>query len=193
MAIGKLAKVTAERAKEVCGRFELSDAARPLLRDDLSPGQFLDALLAKDCHQDAVKFLAQALPKPEAVWWACQCARTAVGASPPTQVAEALTATEKWAADPTDENRRADMKAGEAASLQTPSGCAAMAAFLSGGSMGPPDVPPIPPAENLAGNAVTGAIMLAAVASEPQKAPDKLRAFVDQGLQIASGARTWKT
>ena len=38
-----------------------------------------------DAHEytDAVRFLAHALPKREAVWWACLCVRKAAGANPP--------------------------------------------------------------------------------------------------------------
>lgn len=188
---GKYVKITFQRASEVCSRFELSDAARPLLRDDLSPDKFLEALLAKSLVQDAVKFLAHALPKQESVWWACQCIRAANPKAEPKAL-EALAATEKWVADPTDENRRAAMKAGEAAKPETAAGCAALAAFLSGGSLGPPEVAAIPPDERLTGNTASGAIILASVATEPQKAPEKLRGFVDQGLQIAAGTRSWK-
>lgn len=188
-----LTKIAFQKAGEVCGRFELSDAARPLLRGDHTPAQFLDALIAKNCLHDAAGLLAHALPKQEAVWWACQCVRSTAGQNPPPKALEALAATEKWAAEPTDANRRAAMAAGEAADLATPAGCAAMAAFLSGGSMGPTNVAEIPPAENLCGKAVTGAVVLATVVTSPEKGPERLRAFVDHGLQIASGGKTWKT
>jgi len=193
MVSGTQPKLRFQRASEVCGRFELGDAARPLLRDDLPPEQFLDALITKNCFQDAAKFLAQALPKQDAVWWACQCVRSTVGPNPPPKVLEALAATEKWAADPTDANRRAAMKAGEAATFQTPAGCAALAAFLSGGSLGPPEVQEIPPGDHLTGATAAGAIMLATVVSAPERAEEKLRAFVDQGLQIARSGQTSKS
>jgi hypothetical protein len=192
MPVANLTKISFQRAGEVCSRFELSDTARPLLREEHTPAQFLDALTARNCLQDAAKFLSQALPKQEAVWWACQCARSAAGPNPPPKVQEALAATEKWVAEPTDANRRAAMAAGEAASLETPAGCAALAAFVSGDSLGPPDVAAIPPAENLTGKTVAGTVVLATVVTSPEKAPEKLRAFVDQGLQIASGVKTWR-
>ena len=84
MPTGSLAKVTAKTAVEVCRLFEPSEAARGLLKPNLTPAQFLDALLDHQHPVDAVKFLAQALPKREAVWWTVQCVRTLVsGLAPP--------------------------------------------------------------------------------------------------------------
>src|SRR5438876_187008 len=129
-----LTKVTAKTAAESCKHFALSDEGKKVLRDNMTPAQALDALVAAKQYVDAVRLLAFGLPKREAVWWACQCARQAV-AAPPPKVAAALASAEKWVKDPTDENRRANQTAAEAAELATPAGCAAMAAFMSGGSI----------------------------------------------------------
>jgi hypothetical protein len=94
-------------------------------------------------------------------------------------------------ADPSEENRRAAHSAAEAAGYGTPAGCAAAAAFWSGGSLGPPNVPPIPPGEHLTAHGASCAVMLAAVATEPEKAPVKLRAALGLGLEIASGTYPW--
>ncbi len=100
---------------------------------------------------DALKVAAAALPKREAVWLALRCAQSLVGdATPPAQRA-ALDAAKAWVDNPNDERRRATNEAAEKAQLDTPFGCVALAAYMSGGSLGPPDVPPIPPAEPLCG------------------------------------------
>jgi hypothetical protein len=39
---------------------------------------------------------------------------------------------------------------------------------------------------------VTGAVLLAAVASEPQKAPEKHRKFLAQGIEVGNGTNRWK-
>jgi hypothetical protein len=179
-------------ATEVCKHFPLGEGAKGLLRDGLTVQQLLDQLLAKAEYQDAVRLLAHALPKREAVWWACLCGRAAAGAKPPPKVATAFQAAEKWAADPSEDNRRAAQQAAEAAEMSTPAGCAAMAAFWSGGSLGPPNVPAVPPAEYLTAHGVTGAILLAAVLAEPEKAPEKYRKFLAQGLDVARGTNRWK-
>jgi hypothetical protein len=192
MSSTTLAKVSAAKAVEVCKRFELSDEARRLLRDSHAPGQYFQELLEKGHHVDAVRFLAHALPKREAVWWACQCARGAAGPSPAPPVRAALEAAERWAADPNEQNRRAAMAAAEGASLETPAGCAAAAAFWSGGSLAPPDVPEVAPPESLTAQGVAGAILLAAVLTEPEKAQEKQRKFLAQGVEVANGSSRWK-
>jgi Family of unknown function (DUF6931) len=64
---------------------------------------------------------------------------------------------------------------------------AAVAAFWSGGSMAPPDLPAVPPAPHLTGVAVAGAVSLAAVRSDPSLADDKRRRYIEIALDIANG------
>jgi hypothetical protein len=42
----------------------------------------------------------------------------------------------------------------------------------------------IPPAEHLTAKAVAGAVMLAAVQAEPEKAPEKYRWFLTQASEV---------
>jgi hypothetical protein len=93
------------------------------------------------------------------------------GAALPAPQAAAVQAAERWVADPSEANRRAAQAASEAAGLGTPAGCAAMAAFWSGGSLAPPEAPVVPPGEILTAHGSAGPVMLAAVLTEPQKAP----------------------
>jgi hypothetical protein len=191
MSSSTLAKVTAKTAQELCKHFQLGDEAQKLLQDGLTPRQYLERLLEKQQYLDAVRLLAHALPKREGVWWACQCARLVAG-SPPPKIAAALQAAETWVADPSEENRRAAMPAAEGTEFKTPAGCAAAAAFWSGGSLGPPSVPVIPPGDYLTAHGVAGAVMLAAVQTEPEKAPDKYRKFLALGIEVANGTKKWK-
>jgi hypothetical protein len=192
MSQGTLTRVSAKTAAEICTRFALGDQAKTLLRDGLSPRQFLDLLLEQLQFVDAVRLLAYGLPKPEAVWWACLCGRSVAGGSPPPKVAAALQAAEKWIANPSEDHRRAAQKAAEAAELKTPAGCAAMAAFWSGGSLAPPSAPDVPPGEYLTADGVAAAVMIAAVQTEPDKAPEKFRRFCELGIAVANGTNRWQ-
>jgi hypothetical protein len=187
-----LAKITAKTAAEVCKHFSLGEEAKKLLREGQTPAQFLDTLIEKQQFPDAVRFLAHALPKREAVWWACMCTRAVAGSSVPPKIAAALACAEKWVVDPSEENRRASMPAAEGAEFKTPAGCAAVAAFWSGGSLGPPNAPVVPPGEYLTAHGVVGAVMLAVVQSEPEKADEKYRKFLGQGIEVAKGTQQWK-
>jgi hypothetical protein len=59
-----------------------------------------------------------------------------------------------------------------------------LAAFLSTGSLAPPDAPVVPPGEFLAAKAVSGAVIFAAVSKEPEKAPEKFKAYIAQGVDV---------
>jgi hypothetical protein len=95
-------------------------------------------------------------------------------------------------ADPSEANRQAAQAAAEKAGVGTPAGCAAMAAFWSGGSLAPANLPAVPPAENLTGQGVAGAVLLAVVQKEPAKAPQKFRQFVALGVEVGKGSKRWQ-
>jgi hypothetical protein len=180
-------KIPAASAASLCQDIDLDEAARQLLSPDIGPADFLRALMERGLYPDAVKFLARALPKRESTWWACLCARSTLGADPAAEARKPLELAERWVYKPSEEHRRAAFAAAEAHRFQGPWSWAAMAAFWSGGSMAPPEAPVVPPADNLTGKAVAGAVMLAAVQSEPEKAPEKYRRFLEQGIDIARG------
>ncbi|MFL5342360.1 MAG: DUF6931 family protein [Gemmataceae bacterium] len=182
--------IPAATAAEAGKLAKLGDAAKALLTPALTPRQFLDALAKQGLLPDALRFLAQALPKREAVWWAGQCVRAAKAADAPPEAA-ALAAAEKWAATAAEPDRRAAHAAAEAATLDTPAGIVALSAFLSSGSLGPPNVAAIPPGEELTGQAVAGALQVAAVRQAPEKAAEKFQVFLNLGLAVADGMNRW--
>ena len=190
MNSGPPADALARRAADVCRHAALSADFGAPPRPDLTAAQFLHELVAAADFPRAGRFLAAALPKREAVWWACLCVRQSPAAAGP-QAEAALRAAERWAADPTDEHRRAAFAAAEAAGVGTPAGCAAIAAFLSGGSLAPPNVAEVPPAEHLTASAVAGSVALAAVAAKPEQAPQRYQKFFALGTEVARGARRW--
>jgi hypothetical protein len=192
MSNGTLTKVTTRTAAEVCRRFVLGDEARKLLRDNQTPRQFLDLLAEKGQLADALRFLAYALPKREAVWWGCQCLRQVAAGNQPPATLQAVQSAEKWASNPGEDQRRAGKPAAEAAGLETPAGCTALAAFYSGGSLAPPSAPPVPPGEHLTHKGVALAVLQAAVLTEPAKATEKYRRFLALGIDVGNGVNRWK-
>jgi len=185
--------MTSEKASpaRICEAAEISDGARALLQPEMAPERYVSVLVERGEFADAVRFLAHALPKREAVWWAWFCARRSAGPNPPPVIQTSLAATEKWIAQPNEENRRGAMKAAEGAQFGTAAGCAGLGAFFSGGSLAPPEAPVTPPSEFMTAKAVAGAVIMAAVASEPEKAPEKYRIFIAQGIEVAHKINLW--
>jgi len=182
---------TAKSAEELCGIAELSGEAIALLRNGMPQREYMDALIEQKQFPDAVRFLAHALPKREAVWWAWVCARRASGQNAAPAIKRSLEATEKWLVQPNEENRRRAMKIAQEAQLESPAGCAGLAAFVSGGSLAPPEAPQVSPGENLTAKAVAGAILLAAVLVEPEHAESKLQSFIGQGMEVVKRIGLW--
>ena len=187
--MSEMKKIGAATADEVCRKYtlELDPEARPLLDDKITPADFLDGLVEAGLYADAAKFLAFGLPKREAAWWACLCARETLAEDAAPEIQAALRAAEAWVYKPVEENRRAAMEAGEAAGPDAPAAWAARAAGWSGGSLGPAEHEPVPPPDDLTGKAVNGALNLAAYGVEPERAAEKLRLFLAQGLDLARG------
>jgi hypothetical protein len=171
---------------------ELGEEAMALVRPELHPLDLVAVLMEKSLFPDAVRFIAHALPKREAVWWGWVCARRSAGENPPPKIKSALDATERWIAQPSEDNRRLAMAAAEKAELSTAAGCAGLAAFFTGGSLGPPEAPPVPPGEFLAAKAVAGAVIFAALAKQPELAPEKFRSFVAQGVEVTNRVKIWE-
>jgi len=191
MSQGRTPRLTAETAGEVCGRFPLGDPARALLAEGMAIEAFLDRLLEAEHYVDAARSLAHALPKREAVWWACRSARRASGPKPGPEVEAALRAAEAWVVEPTEENRRPAMAAAEAATFATPAGCAAVSAFWSGGSLAPPAAPVVPPGEYMTAMGASAAVLLAGADEPAGKLAAAYRALIDDGLAIARGEGLW--
>lgn len=182
-----LVKLWAKTAQEAAQGVALDEPARKLLRPDQTPQQYLDLLIEQGMLVDAVRLLARALPKAEAVWWACQCVRQAGGPDLTPKGEAALAAAEKWVKDPSDPTRRAAMPAAEAAGFGTPAATAALAAYWSGGSLAPPEAKPVPPGELMTAEGAAGAVLLAAIKPDPQQGLEKCRKFLALGLDVARG------
>lgn len=184
---------TAEaKAQPIAAVSAMSDEAMALLTPEMHPKAFVDLLVRQKNYADAIRFLAHALPKREAIWWAWIGARRAAGSNPPPKVAASLASVEKWISQPTDENRRAASDAGEAAGARTAASCLGRAVFLSGGSLTKPGAPEVPPAEYLYAKMLVGAVIAAALSTEPEKGPEKFQNFISQGLEVAQRVKLWE-
>ncbi len=171
---------------------QLGDEGKQLLKPAHTPHQYLAVLTDAGQHADAIRLVAHALPRREGVWWAWATAKKASGATAAPPIKAALDATERWISQPTEENRRTAMARAEAVGFDTPAGCAALAAFLSGPTVAPPHIEQaVPPPDYAAAQAITGAILISAVATEPDKATDKMLAALTQGLEVIAKIKLW--
>lgn len=106
-------KIVAQKAIDAIGEDQLNDEAAELLTPDISPEQLVNDLAEQGQWVDAVRALAQFLPRREAAWWACLCAREMPFVVENESELKALKAAEKWVYEPTTENRLAAFAAAQ--------------------------------------------------------------------------------
>jgi hypothetical protein len=168
-------------------RIELEPPSRVLLEGATSAAEGIRRLQREGRGIEACRIAAHALPKRQAVWWACMCARAAPDPAGNAADLAALDAAEAWVRRPEERLRRAAMTAAEAANFRSTEAWAAVGAFWSGGSMAPEGQPVVPPGDHLTGVAVAGAVVLAGVRHRPQDSTARLGRFLDAARDIAGG------
>ncbi len=185
------AHIAATTAREVCEHLDFAEDTLDLLDDTTTPDVFLERLVETERFSDAIRFLAHALPKREAVWWAARCVDDVLAENCETDVAS-FTMARDWVVDGSEENRVAAGAAADRTKLNTAAGMAAQSAFWSGGSIAAGDMPVVPPDESMTANGVAGAILMASVADDSQDPIEMFRRFVGYGIQVASGEQRWE-
>lgn len=180
MTQGPLTKIRAATAAEVCANFALDDEAKKLLREGMSPQEFVSALMEKKKHVAAIDFMAHALPVREGVWWGCLCMQHALGdnLAPPDRAA--AQAAVQWVMRPIEENCAAAKAPAESAGPLSPAGALATAVNLTGGNGPPPS--PLAPAK-----AIARAVKLASLKTEPANIGKIQRCYVTLAMQVAAG------
>lgn len=180
-------KIKPTHALAICQGLEIGEQAVALLQNNPTTADYLHQLIALKLYPDAVRFLAHALPKREATWWACLAARHGLNYKTSPNEIKAIELAEAWVYKPTEENRKLTLPAADATEYKTAASWAAIAAFWSGDDISPVPEAIIPPDEKLFAKAVVGAVMLAATQGEANKVNDNYQLFLQQGINIASG------
>jgi hypothetical protein len=186
------AQPTPQRATEAAEICKLSKDARALLREEMTPGDFFEALRERGLYTDAIRFLAHALPKRVAVWWGCLCVWAVNRQTPQEKFEVSLQAAVRWVLTATKENRQAAEAPGRGAGFGDPAGCLAMAACWSGGSMAPAEMPVVPPPPHMTGKLVGEAVLLAAVKYDARRQRENHRLFAALGAEVFQGRNLWR-
>jgi hypothetical protein len=181
-----------QTALEVCRRYEPSKEARSLLRKDFTPRAFIDVLVERRLHADAVAFLVRVLTKPEAIWWGCLCAWDAARPNPSPAVQAALQAALRWLQEPSEEHRRAAEQAAGKIGAHTAAGAVAHAVAFATGSMSLPGLPEVPPPEDLTAKTIAGAVDICAAELAAAGEPAAYRQLLRFGLEVAAGKNRWQ-
>jgi len=181
-------KLAAAQLTPLLQRLELEGPCAEIVAGLQGVTEVLARLEAQGYFHEAVRLCAHALPKREAVWWACMCADAVPASAQLACDQAARQAAELWVRKPGDEPlRRAAWDVAQKTDFRSPEAWAAVGAFWSGGSMAPEGAPAVPPGDHLTGVAVSGAVMIAAVRGHPERATDRLKRFLAAARDIAAG------
>jgi hypothetical protein len=149
-----------------------------------SPELYFQDLRRARRVEDATFFLGMALPRQETVAWAARSVRDLTeDRQRPRADVDALKAALLWVQDPSEPRRRAAFDAANLADLTCAERLAAMAVFLSGGSLAPDNVHPVPAPSDVAGRIGAGAILVAAARRDDRVAA--INRALDEGDAIA--------
>ncbi|MCK5336973.1 MAG: hypothetical protein KAQ67_12470 [Gammaproteobacteria bacterium] len=180
-------KIQTKLAKNVTMHFELEEMGIDLLRDDIKTAEFLELLISNESYTDAINLLSHSLPKREAVWWACICAKQQDDETKDELYDETLKIAEKWVYDPSEKNRRVAEFYAEKGKYETAAAWAAAAAFWSGDSIVAENEPKIAPDEYLYAHAVSGSILTSACMQDKDDTSDIFKKYIEHGINIANG------
>ncbi len=186
MGNDQIAKTPDSPLRQLCERAKVGDAAKALLTGEPSTKEFIAQLVEKELFRDAIRLIAHLLPKREAIGWGCLCVRHILATQKDMALPNVQIAAERWVSTPNEENRWAAKQTADKEDPKTPSGLLAMAVFFAGPSMAPPNLQAVPPPEYAASEVVAGAVVLAGVVKEPEKAKEKYGVFVQKALALTA-------
>ena len=151
---------------------------------DQCPIGFLKALVPQRKLDAAVSFCTYLLPRREAVWWACSCARALLGDIPQDE-AHGLLAAEAWVADPNDERRRIALAIGRDGTSGNPLTWLALAAGWSGGLLSAHPKVPRPMPTYLTAHAARVAVLISAYRLNKDQRAARLKACIAEAIELA--------
>ena len=127
---------------------------------------------------EAVRLLAYALPEREAVWWSCMCVRR-TAASLPDAERGAVEAAEAWVRCPEPAARHEAALAASASGYAAPGAWSALGAAWSQRERLLPDL--------CGGRGAATAVARAAARDGPERVQERLRRFIQSGVDIGNG------
>lgn len=178
------------RAGQIARQFKLSEPAAALLIDEAAPETFFAALREAGAFDDALSFLAFALPRRLAIAWCRDCVGSTAGdAQLSPQDAAAFSAANAWLEDATEERRWTAQEAARIAEFRSAEALLALAVYASGGTLTAPGSsdPPAQPPPDLAARLVTGALSMAACRVPFERMKETKSAFLASGASYAGG------
>ena len=133
--------------------------------------------------------MARTLPKREAVWWACVCARPTEVVIKDKEEAIALKVAEKWVFEPTEENRRDAFLQAQKSTMPSVGTMTCLAAAFSSSALTLSEEQSIDLDETAFEKIVSGTVMMSASEQGADLFNATLEQFLSKGKEIACSGR----
>lgn len=151
-----------------------------------TPSHLLSSLLTERSYSDSVAFLAHCLKKDFSISWGYLClVHTPVSWS--NQEVNVLEGIDSWLKEPVEKHRRSHEKVLHHLGVKSPVAWLGQAIFWSGGSITPEDAPVVNPSPSLFGQAVSGAVQLAALVEDAMHSYKLYPRFINLGIKLIEG------
>ena len=187
-----------QTACEIVARLEIDQTPAGLeqlraasLPGNWHPAEYLQRLLAQGLVRDARHFLAHAMPRRRALWWACLCAHDVRHTVEDAGFDEVLQIAARFVQWPAESTRRAAQRELHSRPLNSFSAHLAAAVFFSQGSVALPHAEPIPAPPAVLGRLVSTVVYLAATRKNIREYVHCMREYVELGREIAQGRHLW--
>jgi Family of unknown function (DUF6931) len=154
------------------------------LPTDEPPITFLKRLSSEEKFEDAMTFCAYMLPRREAVWWGCGCARAFIRDIVQDR-AGCLVAAETWVREPDEARRLYALDLGRRGDNNDELTWLALAAGWAGGQLGAHPKLQVPVPQYLTPRAVRIAVLLSALHIPLPDKTARVSARIEEGIKLA--------
>jgi hypothetical protein len=171
---------------EIAATAGVSQPARDLIEEDMSPSQYLELLEQKSLYEDAVRFQAHNLEVRGAITWADACVKELRSPEEPSKENASTAAVTGWLAAPNEQARRQAEKAAEASGISAPEDCVAMAVYLTG-SLTPEGAPEFFAPPQASQSMSAAAVLMAVLGFAPERSEERYQKALQLGREVKSG------
>lgn len=187
-----LKKIPNKNIDSIIERYQLTEGAQTVLDLNMSPKQAIESLVEVKLYNDAIQFIAHALPMIDGIYWASEALALRIGEWDNPQ-RQAINSARQWLQHPNETNRIRANQLADRIGLEVAPAWIAKAVYWSGtGSIVAQELPTVMPPAFLYGHAIAAAISVAAAVPAWQDGDMGYENFylkvVEQGLNIAQGS-----
>jgi len=187
-----LKKIPNTNIAAIIDRYQLTDEAQAILDLKMLPKEAIDSLVKIKLYNDAIQFIAHALPMIDGIFWASEALALRINEWDNPQ-RQAINSARQWLQQPNETHRIRANQLGDRIGLEVAPAWIAKAVYWSGtGSIVAPELPAVMPPAFLYGHAIAAAISVAAAVPAWKEGDMGYEKFylkvIEQALNIAKGA-----